>query len=62
MSGKLSHLYAWLAMAVSVHGATLCVNPGGSSGCFAHISDAVTAASVSDTIKIVPGTYKEGSS
>jgi nitrous oxidase accessory protein NosD len=29
------------------------------SGCFAHISDAVTAASVSDTFKIAAGIYKE---
>ena len=41
------------------HGATLCVNPGGTAGCFAHINDAVSSASVSSTIKIAPGTYKE---
>ena len=46
-------------MTVSVQGATRCVNPGGTSGCFSHINDAITAASVSDTIKIAAGTYKE---
>lgn len=39
--------------------ATLCVNPGGTSGCKSTIGAAVTAASPGDTIQIAPGTYKE---
>jgi len=38
---------------------TLCVNPGGTSGCFAKINDAVAAAAVNDTIQVAAGTYKE---
>src|ERR1035438_9510258 len=39
--------------------ATLCVNPGGTGGCFSTISAAVTAASPNDTIKVAVGTYTE---
>ena len=39
--------------------ATLCVNPGGSKGCFATIGAAVAAASPNDTINVAAGTYKE---
>jgi len=39
--------------------ATLCVNPGGTGGCFASIQAAVNAASSGDTINIAPGTYAE---
>jgi len=39
--------------------ATLCVNPGGTKGCFSTIKAAVSAASPDDTIKVAPGTYKE---
>jgi len=38
---------------------TLCVNPGGSSGCYTTISAAVAAAADYDTIKVAPGTYGE---
>jgi pectin methylesterase-like acyl-CoA thioesterase len=38
---------------------TLCVNPGGTAGCFSKIKAAVSAASPNDTIKVAPGTYKE---
>jgi nitrous oxidase accessory protein NosD len=41
------------------HAATLCVNPGGTSGCQSTISAAVTAASPGDTVLVAPGTYKE---
>jgi nitrous oxidase accessory protein NosD len=39
--------------------ATLCVNPGGTSGCKGSITAAVAAASPGDIIKVWPGTYKE---
>jgi parallel beta-helix repeat protein len=39
---------------------TLCVRPSGAMGCFKTISAAVAAASPNDTIKVGPGTYKEG--
>jgi len=39
--------------------ATLCVNPGGTSGCMSTISAAVSAASAGDTILVGAGTYKE---
>jgi parallel beta-helix repeat protein len=40
-------------------GATKCVNPGGTGGCYASINAAVTAASPNDTIKVAPGVYHE---
>jgi parallel beta-helix repeat protein len=39
--------------------ATLCVNPGGTKGCFSTIGAAVAAASPNDTIEVSQGTYKE---
>jgi nitrous oxidase accessory protein NosD len=39
--------------------ATLCVKPGGKSGCKSSISAAVAAASAGDTIEVAQGTYKE---
>lgn len=39
--------------------ATLCVNQGGTSGCYSKISDAVAAAANHDTIKVARGTYAE---
>jgi hypothetical protein len=39
--------------------ATLCVNPAGTSGCYAKIGAAITAAAANDTIKVGPGTYPE---
>jgi parallel beta-helix repeat protein len=42
---------------------TLCVNPGGTNGCFATIGAAVAAATAAaaanDIINVAPGTYKE---
>ena len=38
---------------------TLCVNPGGTGGCFSTISAAVAAASPNDTVKVAAGTYAE---
>ncbi len=39
--------------------ATICVNPGGTGGCLAKITDAVSAASPNDVIRVAEGTYKE---
>jgi hypothetical protein len=39
--------------------ATLCVNPGGTGGCFSTIGAAVAAASPNDTVKVAAGTYPE---
>ena len=40
--------------------ATLCVNPGGTSGCFPTIASALVAAAPGDTISVAAGTYNEG--
>jgi parallel beta-helix repeat protein len=52
-----------LALAISISaaasGATVCVNPNGSSGCFSKIGDAVNSAAPGDTIQVSAGTYKE---
>jgi parallel beta-helix repeat protein len=39
--------------------ATLCVNTGGTQGCFAKIGDAVAAAAKNDTIQVAAGLYAE---
>jgi parallel beta-helix repeat protein len=38
---------------------TLCVNPGGTSGCYATIQSAVNAAAANDVINVAAGTYTE---
>jgi hypothetical protein len=38
---------------------TLCVKPGGGSGCYAKIQLAVNAAAMNDVIKVAAGVYKE---
>jgi parallel beta-helix repeat protein len=38
---------------------TLCVNPGGTNGCYSSISAAVAAASAGDTVNVGPGVYRE---
>jgi hypothetical protein len=48
------------ALSLPAVGATLCVNPAGSGGCYATIQSAVAAAHAHDTINVGPGTYKEG--
>lgn len=55
-------LVTWVSLVgygASASAATLCVNPGGKSGCMATINAAVAASSPGDTIEIAPGTYKE---
>jgi len=47
-------------MGSAAKGATLCVSHGGTSGCFATIGAAVSAASQDDTIQVAPGTYTGG--
>jgi parallel beta-helix repeat protein len=46
-------------MAGALPAATLCVNPGGTSGCYPTISAAVTAAAPGSTIQVAQGIYKE---
>jgi hypothetical protein len=43
----------------SAGAATLCVNPGGTGGCYATIAAAVAAANPGDTIQVGPGKYFE---
>jgi parallel beta-helix repeat protein len=38
---------------------TLCVNPGGTGGCYSTIQAAVSAAAANDTINVAAGTYTE---
>jgi len=47
------------ALCRSAAAATLCVNPGGTNGCFTKIADAVNHASANDTVNVAPGTYNE---
>jgi hypothetical protein len=48
-----------LFAASTLTAATICVNPGGTSGCKSTISAAVAAASPGDLIEVWQGTYKE---
>ena len=48
-----------LFAASTLTAATICVNPGGTSGCKSTISAAVAAASPGDLIQVSQGTYKE---
>jgi Right handed beta helix region len=48
-----------VATSIPATASTLCVNPGGTHGCFNTITKAVAAAAANDTIKVGPGTYKE---
>jgi hypothetical protein len=47
------------ALFVHAQVASLCVNPGGTGGCFATIQAAVNAAANGDTINVEAGTYVE---
>jgi Right handed beta helix region len=48
------------ALSLPAAAATLCVNAGGSGGCYASIQSAVNNAAAKDVIQVGPGTYKEG--
>jgi hypothetical protein len=43
----------------AAHAANLCVNPGGTNGCYSTISAAVAAAGDNDVIRVARGTYHE---
>jgi parallel beta-helix repeat protein len=47
------------ALSLPAAGATHCVNPSGSSGCYKTIGSAVAASAAKDVINVWPGTYKE---
>ncbi len=49
-----------IGLATPARASVLCVNPGGTSGCYARISDAVSASVDGDTVQIAAGTYNEG--
>src|SRR5215470_76437 len=50
-------LCLWAGAPVLAGAATLCVNPGGTDGCFSSIAAAVSAAVSGDTIILAAGTY-----
>jgi parallel beta-helix repeat protein len=52
-------LFALLCSCAIAPAATLCVNPGGTSGCKSTITAAVASAATGDTIQVWKGTYKE---
>lgn len=54
-----SCVVATVLMSASAMGATLCVAPGGKSGCYASIQDAVGHAMDNDTIEVAGGIYHE---
>lgn len=58
-TGILMALALGAAMCQPATAATVCVNPGDTSGCFSKISDAVSAAAPGDTIQVASGKYKE---
>jgi len=60
LTSTLVPMLGVMVLSVPAIAATLCVNPGGSSGCSATIGAAVSAANAGDTINIGPGSYTEG--
>src|ERR1022692_3502999 len=51
--------FGLLALVNAATAATLCVNPGGTQGCYKTIGTAVSAANVNDRINVGPGQYAE---
>lgn len=47
-----------VVLAGPAHAATLCVNPGGTGGCFASIQAAIDAAAPNTSINVAAGTYE----
>jgi len=56
---RLYFVLACCLLAAPAGAATICVNPGGTSGCLSTIQAAVTAAVAGDIVKVQPGTYNE---
>jgi parallel beta-helix repeat protein len=52
-------VFCGLLSAGAANAKTLCVNPGGTSGCSATIGAAVTAAAAGDTVNVGAGEYSE---
>ncbi len=50
---------AFLLLSNVASAATVCVNPGGTGGCFAQVAAALAAAASGDTVTIAAGTYHE---
>lgn len=51
--------FVFIALSQNIVAATLCVNPGGTGGCYSKIQTAVNQASANDAINVGPGTYNE---
>ncbi len=63
LEGRLAILLGVVLAAAgggSARASTLCVNPGGTSGCQDSIAAAVAAASPGDTVQVAPGRYTGG--
>ena len=61
-----AHHLGWLSLGAmlfvsspAVQAANLCVNPGGSGGCYATIGAAVAASGANDVIRVAKGVYHE---